>query len=87
MEELIESILSNFRYSLSQIGSIWFQIDPWLIVLIVIASAAFLVITIIWGIRAHHRQVSTGREDLIGKSAIVMVFFFFFLSLNSNAIP
>ncbi len=51
-----------------------FQIDPWLIIPIVIAIAAFLIITIIWGIRAHHRQVSTGREELIGKNAEVKTF-------------
>ena len=48
-----------------------FQIDPWLIVLAAIAIAAFLVITIVWGIRAHRRQVSAGKEDLIGKTAEV----------------
>jgi membrane-bound serine protease (ClpP class) len=48
-----------------------FQIDPWLIVLAAIAIAAFLVITIVWGIRAHRRKVSAGREDLIGKTAEV----------------
>ncbi len=48
-----------------------FQIDPWLIVFIVIAIVAFLVITIVWGIRAHRRQVSAGMEDLIGKTAEV----------------
>ena len=48
-----------------------FQIDPWLIVIVAIAIAAFLVITIVWGIRAHRRQVSAGREDLIGKTAEV----------------
>jgi len=42
-----------------------FQVDPWLIVFIVIAIAAFLAIVIIWGI------VSVGREDLIGKTAEV----------------
>ena len=46
-----------------------FQIDPWLIVLVAIAIAAFLVITIVWGIRAHRRQVSAGREDLVGRTA------------------
>ncbi len=70
-EELIESMVSNFWYSLSQIDSSWFQVDSWLIVLIVIAIIAFLVMVIIWVIRAHHRQISTGREDLIGKSAQV----------------
>jgi len=48
-----------------------FQVDPWLIVFIVIAIAAFLAIIIIWGIRAHRHQVSAGREDLIGKTAEV----------------
>ena len=51
----------------------WLQVDLWLIVLIAIAAAAFLVITIIWGIRAHHHQISAGREDLIGKTAEVKV--------------
>ena len=48
-----------------------FQIDPWPIVIVAIAIAAFLVITIVWGIRAHRHQVSAGREDLIGKAAEV----------------
>ena len=47
------------------------QIDPWLIVIVAIIIAAFLVITIVWGIRAHRHQVSAGREDLIGKTAEV----------------
>ena len=46
-----------------------FLIDPWLIVLIAIAIAAFLVITIVLAIRAHHRQISAGREDLVGRTA------------------
>ena len=48
-----------------------FQIDPWLVVIFAIAIAAFFVITIVWGIRAHRRKVSAGREDLIGKTAEV----------------
>ena len=43
----------------------------WLIALVAIGVVAFLAITIIWGIRAHRYQVSAGREDLVGKSAIV----------------
>ncbi len=74
LEKLIESLASNLGDSLSQIDSSLFQIDSWLIVLIVIAIAAFLVITIIWGIRAHHRQTSAGSEDLIGKTAEVKTF-------------
>jgi membrane-bound ClpP family serine protease len=48
-----------------------FQIDPWLIVIVAVVIAAFIVIATILVIRAHHRQVSAGREDLIGKTAEV----------------
>ena len=44
---------------------------PWLIAIVVIGVVAFIAITIIWGIRAHRRQVSVGREELIGKAAVV----------------
>ena len=50
-----------------------FQIEPWSIAIIVIFIAAFLAVTIIWGIRAHRRQISAGREELIGKTAEVKV--------------
>ncbi len=43
----------------------------WGIVIIIIGTAAFLAIAIIWGIRAHRRQVSAGREELVGKIAVV----------------
>ena len=49
----------------------FFQIDPWLIVIVIIGAVAFLAFTIIYGIRAHRRQVSAGREDFIGKVAEV----------------
>jgi len=58
---------------LFQIDPGWFQIDPWLIAIIVIFIVAFLAVTIIWGIRAHRHQVSAGREDLVGKTAEVKV--------------
>jgi len=58
---------------LFQIEPGWFQLDPWLIAIIVICVVAFVTVTIIWGIRAHRRQVSAGREDLIGKTAEVKV--------------
>ena len=43
--------------------------DPWLIAMVVVSTAVFLALTIIWGIRAHRQQVLAGREDLIGKIA------------------
>ena len=56
-----------------QINLSWFQIDPWLIALAVICVIAFLAITVIWGIRAHRRQISAGKEELVGKTAEVKV--------------
>ena len=46
-----------------------FQIDPWLIITVIIVIVAFLAFTIVFGIRAHRQQVSVGREELIGKTA------------------
>ena len=50
-----------------------FQVAPWLIWVTAITLVAFIAITIIYGIRAHQRQVSAGREDLVGKMAVVDV--------------
>ena len=56
-----------------QINAGSFQLDPWLIATVIIIAVAFLTITVIWGIRAHRRQISAGREELIGRSAEVRV--------------
>jgi len=61
---------ANFTFPYIDYANL-FQIDPWLIVIIAIAIAAFLVLTIVLVIRAHRRQVSAGREDLIGRTAEV----------------
>jgi len=50
-----------------------FQINPWLIAIVVIGIVAFLAVSIIWGIRAHHHQVLAGREELVGKTAEVKI--------------
>jgi membrane-bound serine protease (ClpP class) len=49
------------------------QVNPWLIVTIVIIVVAFFAFAIQRIIRAHRRQAYTGREELIGKTAIVKV--------------
>jgi len=46
-------------------------VDIWLIVVIVTISVFLLVFVVERIIAAHKNQVSTGREDLIGKSAVV----------------
>ena len=52
-----------------QINPSWFRIDPWLIIVLIIVTVAFLAFIIIFGVRAHRQQVSAGREELIGKIA------------------
>jgi len=58
---------------LFQIDPSWFHIEPWLIVLVIIGAVAFFTAAVYWGIRAHQRQISAGKEDLIGKIAEVVV--------------
>jgi len=48
-----------------------FQIDPWLVIIVIIGVLAFLAFAIIYGIRAHRQQALAGREELIGKTAEV----------------
>ena len=54
-----------------RIDSSWFQVDPWMVALVVVCIAGFIAITIIWGIKAHRHQVSAGREELVGRTAEV----------------
>jgi len=56
---------------LFQIDPGWLQVDPWPVAIVAIGIAAFLAVAIIWGIRAHRRQVSAGREELVGMTAEV----------------
>jgi membrane-bound ClpP family serine protease len=58
---------------LPQIDASWFQVDLWLVILGIIVIAAFIVLAINRGILAHRRTVSAGKEDLIGKTALVKV--------------
>ncbi len=54
-----------------QIDLSWFRIDPWVIVVAAIIIVIFTVFAVIWVIRAHQRQISAGKEELIGKTAVV----------------
>jgi len=56
-----------------QTDSSWFHVDWWLIVVVAICIIAFLALVINRGIRAHRRQASTGREELVGKTAEVKI--------------
>ena len=53
--------------------SSWFYVNPWLLIIgtiIIIVSCVFVVY---WTIRAHQQQVSAGREELVGKTAVVKI--------------
>ena len=56
-----------------QIDASWFQVDLWLVILGIIVIVAFIVLTVNRGILAHRGAVSAGKEDLIGKTALVKV--------------
>jgi membrane-bound serine protease (ClpP class) len=45
----------------------------WLIVLIAIIIVIFLVYVVIWSVRAHQRKVSAGKEELVGRMAVVEI--------------
>jgi membrane-bound ClpP family serine protease len=46
-------------------------VNPWLMAFIIIAVVVFLFFVVIWVIRAHQRKVGAGKEDLIGRKAVV----------------
>ncbi len=54
-------------------GGPLFQISPWLITTTAIIIAGFLAFAASQVMRAQRRQAATGREELIGKTAIVKV--------------
>lgn len=45
--------------------------DAWVIVVIVICGAALVAFVVQRIVRAHQKQVSAGREELVGKTAEV----------------
>ena len=54
-------------------GGPLFKVDIGLIIVIVILIAAFFAFVLQKAIRAHRSQATTGREELVGKTAIVKV--------------
>ncbi len=56
---------------LFQGGGPMFQVDPWLIAVVSIIIVAVFAFVISRIVRVHRRQVATGREELIGKTAEV----------------
>ena len=50
-----------------------FRVDPWLIAVVTITIAGLFAFVVNRAIRAHRKQAATGREELIGKRAVVKV--------------
>jgi membrane-bound serine protease (ClpP class) len=50
-----------------------FRIDPWLIATVTIVITGTLAFVLHRAVSAHRRQAKTGREELIGKTAVVKV--------------
>ena len=50
-----------------------FQVDPWLIATVTIIIAALFAFVVSRVLKAHRKQATTGREELIGKTAVVKV--------------
>ena len=48
-----------------------FNVNPWTIIVIAIIIVIVLVFVVIWSVRAHQKHVSAGKEDLVGKTAVV----------------
>ncbi len=48
-----------------------FQVDPWLIAIVVILVTVVVAFVMQRVIQAHRRQAKTGREELVGKTAVV----------------
>ena len=47
------------------------MVSPSVIIIGIIIIVVFSAISIIWSIKAHRLQVAAGREDLVGKTAVV----------------
>ena len=49
----------------------FYGINPAAIIVTVIIIVIFLIFVVIWSVRAHQKKVAAGKEDLVGKTAVV----------------
>ena len=63
-------IISLVSGSLLLFGGTPFEIDPWLIAVVVAFFSAIAIFLITVIVRAHRRPITTGREGLIGQTAV-----------------
>jgi membrane-bound serine protease (ClpP class) len=48
-------------------------VDTWVVIVIAIIIAIIIVFVVIWSVRAHQKKVAAGKEDLVGKTAVVEI--------------
>ena len=48
-----------------------FNVNPWVLIVIAVIIIIVLVFVVIWSVRAHQKKVAAGKEDLVGKTAVV----------------
>jgi membrane-bound serine protease (ClpP class) len=46
---------------------------PWIWALIIVIVVIVIYFVVLWGVRAHHRKIAAGKEELIGKTAVVEI--------------
>jgi membrane-bound serine protease (ClpP class) len=49
------------------------NIDPWLWAVIIIIVVVCIYFVVLWGVRAHKSKIEAGKEELIGKTAVVEI--------------
>jgi membrane-bound serine protease (ClpP class) len=49
------------------------NIDPWLWAVIIIIVVVCIYFVVLWGVQAHKRKIEAGKEELIGKTAVVEI--------------
>ena len=47
--------------------------QPWLLALLIIILVVFVYFVVVWVIRAHKKKIAAGSEELVGKTAEVVV--------------
>ena len=48
-------------------------VDPWVYVVSVIVIVIVIVLVVYWGVRAHRKRIAAGKEDLVGRAAVVEI--------------
>jgi membrane-bound serine protease (ClpP class) len=47
--------------------------QPWVLALLILVLVVFIYFVVVWVIRAHKKKIAAGSEELVGKTAEVVV--------------